>query len=132
MSIYRRYSAFNIELANKPSLYDELSNVINLEWGAELSIEEAVNLNRIYWKCLPESLSCTEKQCDKRFPSEILTLTRMLFCNPDETKISEDPPSVALILGQKSGPDLILGPILLTPVTRMSLRQFSAVSWVQR
>ena len=106
---------------------------------AELSIEEVVNLNRIYWKCFPESLSCTEKQYDKRFQSEIkssfmkrLTLTRMLFCNPDETRISEDPPAVALILGQNAGPDLILGPILLTPVTRMSLRQFSAVSWVQR
>ena len=35
-------------------------------------------------------------------------------------------------LGQKAGPLLILGPILLTPVTKMSFLQFSAVSWVQR
>ena len=31
LSIYRRYSAFNVELANKPRLYDKLSNVINLK-----------------------------------------------------------------------------------------------------
>ena len=36
LSIYRRYSAFNVELANKPSPCDEESNVINLECRAEL------------------------------------------------------------------------------------------------
>ena len=33
LSIYRRYSTFDDELANKTSLYDELGNVINLEWN---------------------------------------------------------------------------------------------------
>ena len=60
------------------------------------------------------------------------TLTLMLLCSPLLTRISGLPPGVALTRGQKAGPDLMLGPILLIPVTRMSLRQFSAVSWVQR
>ena len=51
---------------------------------------------------------------------------------PEGTKISELPPTVALTRGQKLGPDRILGPTRLIPVTKMSFRQFSAVSWVQR
>ena len=56
------------------------------------------------------------------------TFTRMLFWRPELTKISGAPPAVALTRGQKAGPDLMLGPILLMPVTRMSFLQFSAVS----
>ena len=56
------------------------------------------------------------------------TFTRMLRWRPLLTRISGLPPGVALTRGQKAGPDLMLGPILLMPVTRMSLRQFSAVS----
>ena len=56
------------------------------------------------------------------------TLTLMERCRPLLTRISGLPPGVALTRGQKAGPDLMLGPILLMPVTRMSLRQFSAVS----
>ena len=58
------------------------------------------------------------------------TFTRMLFCSPEDTNISGDPSRVAFTLGQNAGPERILGPIRLTPVTRMSFRQFSAVSWV--
>ena len=54
----------------------------------------------------------------------------MTFCRPEGTKISEELPGVTLILGQKAGPERMLGPILLIPVTRMSFLQFSAVSWV--
>ena len=60
------------------------------------------------------------------------TLTRIVSLIPEGTKISELPPTVALTRGQKLGPDRILGPTRLMPVTRMSFRQFSAVSWVQR
>ena len=60
------------------------------------------------------------------------TLTLMLRCNPLLTKISGEPPGVAFTRGQNAGPDRMLGPILFMPVTRMSFRQFSAVSWVQR
>ncbi len=49
---------------------------------------------------------------------------------PDGTRTSVLLPIVALILGQKFGPDLILGPTRFTPVTKMSFLQFSAVSWV--
>lgn len=42
------------------------------------------------------------------------------------------PLTVELIRGQKLGPDRILRPNDLIPVTRISLRQFSPVSWVHR
>ena len=57
---------------------------------------------------------------------------KFLTLIPEGTKISELPPTVAFTLGQKLGPDRILGPTRLIPVTKMSFRQFSAVSWVQR
>ena len=56
----------------------------------------------------------------------------MDFFKPEETKISGEPPADALTLGQNPGPERMLGPILLTPVTRMSFLQFSMVSWVHR
>ena len=55
----------------------------------------------------------------------------MTFCRPEGTRFAELP-GVTLILGQKAGPERMLGPILLIPVTRMSFLQFSAVSWVHR
>ena len=58
------------------------------------------------------------------------TFTLMDFCSPEDTRISGEPPGVAFTLGQKAGPERMLGPIRLTPVTRMSFLQFSAVSWV--
>ena len=60
------------------------------------------------------------------------TLTRMDFCIPEDTMISGEPPGVAFTLGQNAGPERMLGPILLIPVTRMSFLQFSAVSCVHR
>jgi len=61
------------------------------------------------------------------------TCTLIDFCCPDGTRISFPfRISVPLdTLGQKAGPERILGPIRLMPVTRMSFLQFSAVSWVQ-
>ena len=58
------------------------------------------------------------------------TFTLIDLLIPDGTRISELPPAVALTFGQKLGPDRMLGPTRFTPVTSMSLRQFSAVSWV--
>ena len=60
------------------------------------------------------------------------TFTLMDFCKPEDTRISGEPPGVAFTLGQNAGPDRMLGPIRLMPVTRMSFLQFSAVSWVHR
>ena len=56
----------------------------------------------------------------------------MDFFKPEETRISGKSPGDALTLGQNPGPERMLGPILLTPVTRMSFLQFSMVSWVHR
>lgn len=40
------------------------------------------------------------------------TFTWMRLLIPEGTKISIEPPVVVFILGQKPGPDLMLGPIL--------------------
>ena len=59
------------------------------------------------------------------------TLTWMDFWKPEGTRISEEPPGVATVtLGQNAGPERILGPSWLIPLTKMSFLQFSAVSCV--
>ena len=55
------------------------------------------------------------------------TLTLMDFCRPEDTRISGEPPGVAFTPGQNAGPERMLGPMRLTPVTRMSFLQFSAM-----
>jgi len=61
------------------------------------------------------------------------TFTLIDFRCPKDTRISFPfRISVPLdTLGQKAGPERILGPMRLMPVTRMSFLQFSAVPWVQ-
>lgn len=105
-------------------------------------VKEKKNFNKTnHQTCFNENLSVKSKLISKQINycsliqswfNWIKSKDSLLIKIEKFDLLSVAPPSVALIRGQNPGPDLIDGPTDDTPVTKISFRQFSPVSWVHR